>query len=201
VGYNSEAYYCESLHKLPVSYAFGKMHDCVSYLIPITAEQAALTGRKRVQFFMGAVALWQLERHSHKTREESEAYWKHLEDFVSPGTFVVCKNSLPNYAYSSQRKEVTIGTIEAPETDDEATRNKHQKVVRVRYDKEIRHEPIGALMPITTKQAALGTREKIEYFLGAVAAWLYDQQMKEEVAGSSPKDVRAAKNLPRKKRS
>ena len=88
-GYNSEAHYCEVTGTARVSYDFGKiMHDKVSDLMPITAEQAILTGRERVQFFLGAVVVFQLERHSHKTRDESEAYWKHLEDFVPPDTCV-----------------------------------------------------------------------------------------------------------------
>jgi hypothetical protein len=194
-GRNSEARYCEVTGTIPVSYTFGQQYDRVSDLMPITAEQAMLTGRERVQFFMGAVALWQLERHSHKTREESEAYWKHLEDFALPGTLVVCKNRLPNYPYTSQRKEVQIGIVEAPETADEEASNKIQKIVRVRSGKDLRHEPVGALMPITAEQAALGPREKIEYFLGAVTAWHYDQQMKEASAGFSLEEVWIRNNL------
>ena len=50
-------------------------------------------------------------------------------------------------------------------------------------------------MPITAEQAALGTREKIEYFLGAVAAWHYDQQIKEELAVSSKLCARIVNNF------
>jgi hypothetical protein len=178
-GRNTEAHYCEVTGTARVSYAFGKDHDRVCDLMPITAEQAALIGRERVLVFMGAVPLWQLERYNHKTHEESEAYWKHLEDFVPPGTLVICKSSLPSPSYP-WREEIRIGTVEAPETDDEAARCQSQNVVRVRYDEDaVQHENIGTLMPITAEQAALGTREKIAYFLGAVAAWKYDQHMRE----------------------
>jgi len=178
-GSNSEASYCAITGTIPVAYHFGTRHERGGDLMPITAAQATLTGRDRVQFFMGAVARWQLERHSHKTRAESEAYWKHLEVCVPPGTFVVCTNRLPHYPYTSLRKEVKIGIVQAPDTNDEAARNKLQKLVRVRIGPDVQHEDIGALMPITTAQAALGMREQIEYFLGAVAAWHDDQQMKE----------------------
>ena len=178
-GYNSEAYYCAVSGTIPVSYPFGKMHECVCNLVPVTPEQAALTGRPRVQFFMGAVALWELDRHSHPSREESEAYWRHLEDLMPPGTFVVCCNGLSISPLWGD--EVQIGSVEAPETDEEATCKTQQQVVRVRCGKEVRYEPVATLMPISPEQAALVRRERISYFLGAVAAWHYDHQMNEEL--------------------
>jgi hypothetical protein len=184
-GSNSEASYCAVTGTIPVSYSFGTQHDHACDLMPITAEQAALTGRERVQFFMGAVAAFQLERHSFKTREESEAYWKHLEDFVPPGTFVLCMNGLPGYSYAPQRKAIPIGVVEAPAPGAEAISNRLRQLVRVRSDKDVRSEPVGALMPITAEQAAPGTREKIAYFLGALAAWHYDQQKQEAGADAS----------------
>ena len=179
-GHNSEAHYCEVTNSARVSYDFGKVyHDSVCELMPVSTEQAALTGRERIQFFMGAVALWEFERHSHKTLEESKDYWGHLEDFVPPGTQVVCTNSLPSPCYPWS-KAIQIGTVEAPESNDEAARYKIQNVVRVRYSEDnVQHEKIKTLMPVTAELAALGKREVIKYLLGAVASWKYDQHLSE----------------------
>lgn len=177
---NSEVHYCELTGTARVSYDFGQvMHDYTCDLMPITAAQAALTGRERVLFFLGAVTLWQLERHSHKTREESDAYWNHLADFVPPGALVISTNRLPSPS-CPWRKAIQVGTVEAPETDDEAARCQIQQVARVRYaSDDAPYEKPGALMSITAEHAAFGTREKIDYFLGAVAAWKYDQHLRE----------------------
>ena len=60
-GRNSEADYCRDLKRARVRYPFGVMHDHRDALIPITAEQAALSPIEKVALFLGeeARACWE----------------------------------------------------------------------------------------------------------------------------------------------